>query len=71
MEKFPTSRLLFTDTDRLAYKVTDHNLYARMAEIKEEFDFSEYPEDHFLKSMDNMKVVRKCKDECHAWSVNT
>ena len=26
-----------------------------MGGIKDEFDFSEYPEDYFLKSMDNMK----------------
>ena len=35
-----------------------------MAEIKDEFDFSEYPKYHFLQSCDNMKVVGKFKDEC-------
>ena len=35
-----------------------------MAEIKDEFDFSEYPRDHFFQSYDNMKVVGKLKDEC-------
>ena len=35
-----------------------------MAEIKDEFDFSEYPKDHFLQTYDNMKVVGKFKDEC-------
>ena len=64
MKKFPNSTLLFTDTDTLAYEDVGHNLYAAMAEIKDEFDFSEYPKDHFLQSYDNMKVVRKFKDEC-------
>ena len=35
-----------------------------MDEIKDEFDFSDYPKDHFLQSYDNMKVVGKYKDEC-------
>ena len=35
-----------------------------MAAVKDEFDFSEYPKDHFLQSYDNMKVVGKFKDEC-------
>ena len=63
MKKFPNSRLLFTDTDSLAYKVVGHDLYAGMAEIKDEFDFSEYPKDHFLQLYDNMKVVGKFKVE--------
>ena len=64
MKKFPNSKLLFTDTDSLAYEVTDHNVYAGMADIKSEFDFSEYPKDHPLYSNENMKVVGKFKDEC-------
>ena len=56
--------LLFTDTDSLAYEVVGHDLYAGMGEINDEFDFSEYPVNHFLKSYDNMKVVGKFKDEC-------
>ena len=35
-----------------------------MEEIKDQFDFSECPENHFLKSFDSMKVVGKFKDEC-------
>ena len=64
MKKFPNSILLFTDTDSLVYVVVGHDLYAGMEEIKDQFDFSEYPENHFLKSVDNMKVVGKVKDEC-------
>ena len=65
MKKFPNSTLLFTDKDSLAYEVVGHDLSAGMAEIKDhEFDFSEYPKDHFLRSYDNMKVVGKFMGEC-------
>ena len=43
MKKFPNSTLRFTNTDSLAYEVVGH---AGMAEIKDEFDFSDYPKDH-------------------------
>ena len=55
MEKLPNSTLLFTDTD-------SHDLHAGMGEIKDVFDFSDYPKDHFLQSYDN--IVGKFKDEC-------
>ena len=64
MQKFPNSTLLFTDTDSLAYEVVGHDIYAGMADIQNEFDFSEYSEDHPLFSTENMKVVGKFKDEC-------
>ena len=43
-------RLWRISGDSLAYEVVGHDLYAGLAEIKDEFDFSEY---------DNMKVVGK------------
>ena len=64
MGKFPKSTLLFTDTDSLAYEVVEYDLYVGMGEMRDEFDFSEYPKDHFLYSTDNMKVLGKFKDEC-------
>ena len=64
MKQVPKSTLLFTDTDSLAYEVTDHDIYNGMLDIKEHFDFSEYPKDHFLYSEENMKTVGKFKDEC-------
>ena len=39
MKKFPNSTLLFADTDSLVYEVVGHDLYVRMGEIKNEFDF--------------------------------
>ena len=62
---------MFTDTDSLAYEVTGHDLYAGMSEIKEQFDFSDYPKDHPLYSTENMKVIGKFKDECHGQSMLT
>ena len=64
MKYFPNSTLLFTDTDSLAYEVIDHDIYTGMGKIKDKFDFSEYPKEHFLYSTENMKVVGKFKDEC-------
>ena len=64
LKRFPNSTLLFTDTDSLAYEVVGQDIYTEMAEIKNEFDFSEYPKDHPLYSEENMKVVGKFKDEC-------
>ena len=49
MKKFPNSTLLFTDTDSLAYEVVGHDLYAGMAEIKDEFDFSVYPKNFYSR----------------------
>ena len=63
MKKFPNSTVLFADTDSLPYEVVGHDLYAGMAEIMEQFDFSEYPKDHFLQSYDNMKDIGKFQDE--------
>ena len=64
MPKFPQTRLLFTDTDSLAYAVDGVDVHAELAgEIGEHFDFSEYPANHPLQSNINMKVVGKFKDE--------
>ena len=54
MHKFPNSTLLFSDTASLACEVVAHNLYTGIEEIKDEFDFSEFPEDH-LQSFGNRK----------------
>ena len=64
LKKFPDSTPLFADVDSLAYEIVGHDLYAGMSEIKEEFEFSEYPRDHFFQSYYNMKVVGKFKNEC-------
>ena len=63
-KKFMHSTLLFTDTDSLCYSVED-DVVTGMGDISNEFDFSEYPTDHPLYSVNNMKVVGKFKDELH------
>lgn len=36
-----------------------------MMEDHQYFDFSEYPNTHFLHSNENKKVLEKINDECH------
>ena len=44
------AKLLFTDTDSLCYEVKTEDIYQDMAEDLEQYDTSEYPEDHPLYS---------------------
>ena len=64
-EKYPDerSRLLFTDTDSLVYKIRTEDLYQEMLEDHHLFDFSGYPKDHQCFSNENKKVIGKMKDE--------
>ena len=62
-EKYPNSKLMFTDTDSLAYMIQTNDLYADMLTDAELFDFSGYPRDHLCFSNDNKKVIGKMKDE--------
>ena len=59
------AKLLFTDTDSLCLEVKTEDIYADMASDAHLFDFSEYPRDHFLHSVENKKVIGKFKDETH------
>ena len=63
--KYPGDKLklLFTDTDSLAYVVQTKNIYEDMIEDAHLYDFSNYPEDHPLYSDINKKVIGKFKDE--------
>ena len=61
--KYPTVKVMFSDTDSLCYFVKTPNIYKDMQEDAEEFDTSDYPEDHFLHSTKNKKVLGKMKDE--------
>ena len=56
LPKFPESKLLFTDTDSLAYSVKNADVYGEMQKMKQVFDFSGYPTTHPLYSTDNMKA---------------
>ncbi|XP_069134582.1 uncharacterized protein [Argopecten irradians] len=57
------ARLLFTDTDSLAYVIRTEDIYQDMSEDKHLFDTSEYCTSHPLYSTENKKVLGKMKDE--------
>ena len=60
-------RLLYSDRDSLLYRIDSNDLYEDLAnqsaEVKNEFDFSSYPEDHPLHDNNNKSEVLKFKDE--------
>ncbi|GBN67380.1 hypothetical protein AVEN_149573-1 [Araneus ventricosus] len=57
------SKLLFTDTDSLCYIISTVDVYKDISEQLELFDTANYPENHFLFSPTNNKVLGKMKDE--------
>ena len=60
-------KLLFTDTDSLAYAVKTANIYADMQQhALEKYDFSEYPTAHYLYDDFNKKEIVFFKDELHS-----
>ena len=56
-------QLMMTDTDSLLFSVQCKDIYNDMSENMELFDTSDYPETHFLHSVENKKVLGKMKDE--------
>ena len=56
--------LLYTDTDSLLLEIKTENVYKDMERNIEEYDTSDFPEDHFLHNTKNKKVLGKMKDEC-------
>ena len=60
-------RLLFTDTDSLAYAVQTENIYEDMAsDAAAKYDFSEYPINHPLYDTSNRKANVFFKDELNS-----
>ena len=60
-------RLLFTDTDSVAYAVQTENIYEDMAsDAATEYDFSEYPINHPLYDTSNRKALGFFKDELNS-----
>lgn len=57
------AKLLFTDTDSLAYSIKTDDIYADLHLHSDQFDFSDYPKDHFCYDPTNSKVLGKFKDE--------
>ncbi|WAR13646.1 LOW QUALITY PROTEIN: hypothetical protein MAR_027826 [Mya arenaria] len=61
------AKLLFTDTDSLAYEIKTEDFYADINEnVEQMFDTSNFPPDHpsGIKSGVNKKAVGMFKDEC-------
>ena len=60
-------RLVFTDTDSLAYAVQTDDIYKDMAiDAAGRYDFSEYPIDHPLYDVSNRKALGFFKDELNS-----
>ncbi|GBM87305.1 hypothetical protein AVEN_107421-1 [Araneus ventricosus] len=57
------ARLLFTDTDSLCYEITTGDLNDDLENMKNYFDFSDYPRDHPLYSDVTKKNIGFFKDE--------
>src|SRR5678815_1880472 len=60
------AKLLFTDTDSLAYEIKTDDFYADIArDIRSRFDTSDYPKDHLsgIENGINKKVIGMFKDE--------
>ena len=57
------SKLLLTDTDSLCYQIQMSDIYLDMQNDLHLFNTSNYPQDHFLFSNMNKKVLGKFKDE--------
>ena len=63
-KRFPEAQLAFTDTDSFLYEIPTDNIYDDLVELKDHFDFSNYPHDHTLFSTENKATIGKMKDEC-------
>ena len=56
--------LLYTDTDSLLVAIKTKDAYKDMSEMKDEYDFSDYPKEHPLYNETTKKIIGKFKDEC-------
>ena len=57
------------DTDSYLYEIKSPNIKEKLYELKDCFDFSNYPKDHFLYSDVNKKIPGKFKDETKGCSI--
>ena len=57
-------KLCYQDTDSLIYEIETEDIYKDIeesAELKRQFDFSDYPKDHPLYSLENKKLLENSK----------
>ena len=61
----PRASLLYTDTDSLIYEIQTEDLYEdiRQPDMKDHFDFSNYPKDHKCYNTDHGTIPGYFKDE--------
>ena len=73
LEKYPRAnelKLLFTDTDSLAYAIQTDSIYEDMADdATTRYDFNECPLDHPLYDTSNRKALGFFKDELNSVSM--
>ena len=60
---WPKNEIVLYDTDSFFLNIYTNDVYEDMKPIKDHFDTSDYPRDHYLHSNDNKKVIGKFKDE--------
>ena len=63
MKNFPDSKLLFTDTDSLAYATSCENIEDKLLQLKDHFDFSNMEKSNPLYNPTNMMSTGYFKDE--------
>ena len=63
--KYPEdkSTLLFTDTDSLMISIETENIYDDMREEHEQFDLSNYPDDHQIFKNDTPETIKWLKQK--------
>ena len=72
MDRFPTARLIFTDTDSLYYFVEIEDLEKSLYEDPERdnlLDYSDYPEGHPYRNQKNKMVIGMFKCETRGASI--
>ena len=62
-KRFNGAKLLFTDTDSLAYEIYGKDVYEQCFKDRELFDFSGYPINSKYYDNLNKRVLGKMKDE--------
>ena len=63
IKKYFDAKLLFTDTDSLAYEIKSKDAYEEFFKRKDLFGFSNYSKDSKFFNEANKKVIGKMKDE--------
>ena len=57
-------KLLYTDTDSFIYEFSVDDIYKELQQLKDHFDFSNYPKHSPLWCLENKKIPGYFKDEC-------